>query len=99
RLDGSCGRYALVRSRTAGSFPHGAGQGRGLHFHLPAVLLSGPEPPAGLEQHVVPERLDAERVVGTAGNADGNIEAGRGRESRRVRVAIAPGRQYESGRI
>jgi cytochrome c1 len=44
----------LVRQRAAGSHPGSPGQGPGLHLQLPELVLPGPEPPGGLEQHGVP---------------------------------------------
>src|SRR5690606_5193263 len=68
-------RRRILRQGATGPERDRARARSGLDLRLPALVLPGRDPPGGLEQHRVPERLDAERAVGDAGPAARRIRS------------------------
>src|SRR5690606_15623731 len=69
RRDDAGARDEVVRQDAAGPERDLARPRQRLDLHLPHVLLPGRVAPAGLEQHAVPECIDAQPAVGNAGSA------------------------------
>src|SRR5690606_35544890 len=90
----------MVRPGAARPHPDYPGARQRLGVHVSQVVLPGRDPPAGLEQHPVPERVDAQPAVEAAGPPARGIR--RARRKRRG-PGRAPGdlhaRHPEPGRV